>query len=106
MSLLSNLEMSLLPFPASRFAAIVRAMWKLRGRDNKIKRWSELGEFQNIADAAKHILELEEDGNGALFFRIYVDPNPLTGETQDAKILSRLEYQSDKGFYLLEHTAS
>ena len=60
-------------------------MWKLRGRDNRIKQWSEYGEFHNIADAAKRILELEDDPNGALFF----------------EILSRLEYQSEKGFYLV-----
>jgi hypothetical protein len=49
-------------------------MWKLHGRDNKIKRWSEYGEFHNIAHATKCILELEGDPNGALFFRLYVDP--------------------------------
>jgi hypothetical protein len=81
-------------------------MWKLRGRDNKIKQWTEYGDFHNIADAAERILELEGDPNGALFFRVYVDTNPLTAVvvtgTADAEILSRLEYQSDKGFYLLE----
>lgn len=85
-------------------------MWKLRGRDNKIKQWSEYGEFQNIADAAARILELEGDPNGALFFRVYVDPNPLTAVgvtgTDDAEILSRFEYQSERGFYLLERTVS
>lgn len=83
-------------------------MWKLRGRDNKIKRWSEYGEFQNIADAAERILELEGDPHGSLFFRVYVDPNPLTASavtgTTDAEILSRLEYHSDKGFYLLQRS--
>jgi hypothetical protein len=77
-------------------------MWKLRGRDNKIKRWSEYGDFQNIADAAKRILELEGDPHAALFLGVYVDPNPLTGLTADAEILSRLEYRSEKGFYLLD----
>lgn len=85
-------------------------MWRLRGRDNTIKRWSEYGEFHNIADAAKRILELEGDPNGALFFRVYVDPNPLTAAavtgTTDAEILSRLEYQSEKGFYLVERSVS
>jgi hypothetical protein len=57
------------------------------------------GEFHNIADAARRILELEIDPNSALFFRVYVDPNPLTGQTTDATILSRLEYQSENGFY-------
>jgi hypothetical protein len=81
-------------------------MWKLRGRDNKIRQWADLGEFPNIVDAAKRILELEGDPTGALFFQTYVDPNPLTAVTgtADAEILSRLEYQSRKGFYLLERT--
>jgi hypothetical protein len=30
------------------------------------------------------------------FSRIYVDPNPLTGQTADAAILSRLEYQRER----------
>jgi len=77
-------------------------MWKLSGRDNKIKLWSELGEFQTINDAARRVLELEGDPLGALFFRIYVDP-PY--EKSDAEILCRLEYQSAKGFYLLQRTA-
>jgi hypothetical protein len=74
-------------------------MWKLSRRDNKIKQWSELGEFQNISDAARRVLELEGDRLGALFFRVYVDP-PF-GKS-DAEILCRLEYQSAKGFYLLQ----
>ena len=51
-------------------------MWKLSGRDNKIRQWVELGEFQSINDAARHILKLEGDPHGphgALFFRVYVD---------------------------------
>jgi hypothetical protein len=90
------------PFPTPQLPAIVRACGKLRGRDNKIKQWSEYRDFQSIADAAQRILELEADPNGALFLRVYVDPNPLTGQTADAAILSRLEYQSGKGFCLLE----
>ena len=62
--------------------------------------------FRNIADAARRILELEGDPYSALFFRVYVDPNPLTGKTADDEILSRLEYQTEKGFYLLERTVS
>ena len=73
-------------------------MGKLSGRDNKIKQWSELGEFQSIGDAAQRVLELEGDRLGALFFRVYVDP---PGEKSD-EILGRLEYQSAKGFYLLQ----
>jgi hypothetical protein len=42
-------------------------MWELRGRDNKIKQWSEYGDFPNIADAARRILELEGDPYGAFW---------------------------------------
>jgi hypothetical protein len=70
-------------------------MWKLSGRDNKIRQWAELGEFQSISDAARRVLELECDPLGALFFRVYVDP---PAAKSDAEILCRLEYQSDKGF--------
>ena len=74
-------------------------MWKLSGRDNKIRQWAELGEFQSINDAARRVLELEGDPLGALFFRIYAHP---PGDKSDAEILCRLEYQSEKGFYLLQ----
>ena len=74
-------------------------MWKLSGRDNKIRQWAELGEFQSIAPAARRVLELESDPNGALVFRVYADP---LREKSDAEILCRLEYQSAKGFYLLQ----
>jgi len=53
---------------------------------------------------------LEGDPHGALFFRVYVDPNSLTASavtgTEDAEILSRLEYQTQRGFYLLERSVS
>jgi hypothetical protein len=74
-------------------------MWKLSGRDNKIRQWGELGEFQSIDAAARHVVELEGPPFHALFFRVYVDP--ATATKSDAEILCRLEYQSDKGFYLL-----
>jgi hypothetical protein len=68
----------------------------------RVRRFSE--------HAAERILELEGDPHGALFFRVYVDPNPLTAVavtgTDDAEILSRLEYQSEKPFYLLERSLS
>jgi hypothetical protein len=53
-------------------------MWKLSGRDNKVKQWSELGEFQNISDAAGRVLELEGDRLGALFFRVFPPPYPCS----------------------------
>jgi hypothetical protein len=60
----------------------------------------QFGEFQRISDAARRVLELEgRHPLPALFFRIYVDP--ITGTKSDAEILCRLEYESDKGFYLL-----
>jgi hypothetical protein len=43
-------------------------------------------------------LKLEGDPRGALFFRIYADH---LAPKSDAEILCRLEYQSEKGFYLL-----
>jgi hypothetical protein len=74
-------------------------MWKLSGRDNKIRQWKELGEFQSISDAARRVLELEGNHLGSLFFRVYADP---LIEKSNAEILCRLEYQSAKGFYLLK----
>ena len=35
-------------------------MWKLSRRDNEIRQWAEHGEFHNLSDAARRILELEE----------------------------------------------
>jgi hypothetical protein len=74
-------------------------MGKLSGRGNKILHWAELVEFQSISDAARRVLELEGDPVGVLFFRVYVDS---PGEKSDTELLCRLEYQSEKGFYLLQ----
>jgi hypothetical protein len=74
-------------------------MWKLRGRDNKSRQRAELGEFQNISDAARHVLKVEGPPYPALFFRVYIDPT--TGAKSDVEILSRVEYQTEKRFYLL-----
>jgi hypothetical protein len=77
-------------------------MWKLSGRDNEIRQWGELGEFECISDAAGHILKLEDDPQRpALFFRVYVDP-PM--KKSDAEILCRLECQSEKAFYVLRRS--
>ena len=77
-------------------------MWKLSMRPNRPPRqWSELGTFANIEDAAQCVLQHEGASLSALFFRVYVDP--LIG-TPDNKILSRLEYQSDQAFYVLQHS--
>ena len=66
--------------------------------------WHELGDFQSISLAAERVLELENDANGALFFRVYVDT--ITEEQSDAEILCRLEYQAANSFYLLTRTVS
>jgi hypothetical protein len=34
-------------------------MWKLSRRDNDIRQWAELGEFESINDAARQVLKLE-----------------------------------------------
>jgi 16S rRNA G966 N2-methylase RsmD len=71
-------------------------------RGEKVREWTELGSFESISHAARRILELEENRLGALFFRVYVDP-PY-GKS-DAEVLSRLEYRSEKAFYVLTHAA-
>jgi hypothetical protein len=72
-------------------------MWQLRMRDEN-RNWTDLATFEGIGPAAGRILEMEGDRNAALFFRVYADP-PM-GKS-DAEILSRLEYQGAKGFYVL-----
>jgi hypothetical protein len=84
---------------APRATATTLTMWKLSARDNEIRQWAELGEFQRIRDAAQRVLELE-GSSGAVFFRVYVDP--IIGEKSDAEILSRLEFQGWKIFYVLQ----
>jgi hypothetical protein len=77
-------------------------MWKLRGRDDNTKPWEELGDFRGIAEAARHIREIEGDPRAALMFGITIGPDALTGPTMDADILSHLMYASHKRYYLLE----
>ena len=72
-------------------------MWLLSVRDQS-RQWTDIGTFGDIAPAARRVLELEGDPKAALFFRVYADP---LMEKSDAEILSRLEYQGAKGFYLL-----
>jgi hypothetical protein len=71
-------------------------MWQLRMRDEN-RNWTDLASFESIGPAAQRILDIE-GRNAALFFRVYADP--LMGKS-DAEILSRLEYEGTKGFYLL-----
>jgi hypothetical protein len=78
-------------------------MWKLSMRDNhKARQWAELGSFRSIEDAAQCVLHHEGKSLSALFFRVYVDP--ISGNS-DSEILSRLEYQSDQAFYLLQRAS-
>jgi hypothetical protein len=79
-------------------------MWQLRMRD-KNKEWIDLGTFEDIGAAARRVLELEREPAQpmiSMFFRVYADP---LVEQSDAAILSRLEYQGTKGFYLLTRQA-
>ena len=73
-------------------------------RGERGSEWRGLGDFQSVVLAAKRVLELEDDANGALFFRVYVDPT--ADEHSDAEILCRLEYQSAKSFYLVTRQVS
>jgi hypothetical protein len=77
-------------------------MWKLIVRGGRGTPFTKLGSFSSIGDAARKILEMENDPRGAVFFRVYVDPiNPLFGADDDSAALSRLEYQSAKHYHLL-----
>ena len=73
-------------------------MWKLTARGERGTPFAELGSFASIDAAAQTIIKTEDDANGVIFFRVYVDP---TRTPSDAEVLSRLEYQSAKRFYLL-----
>jgi hypothetical protein len=77
-------------------------MWKLAMRGERGSPFVELGSYANIGDAARVILETENNPLGALFFRVYVDPPSLSS---DAEALSRLEYQGAKRFYVLTRSA-
>lgn len=81
-------------------------MWKLSQRTDHPhpKAWHELGDFASICGAAEKIVATEEDPRpdaGAIFFRVYCWH--AEGRT-DARILSRLEYQGRRGFYVLMHS--
>jgi len=77
-------------------------MWKLTARGERGSPFAELGSFASIGDAALRILKIEGDPLGTIFFRVYVDP---ASTRDDAEVLSRLEYQSAKRFYLLQRDA-
>jgi hypothetical protein len=82
-------------------------MWKLRGRDNKLSDGPSMANFGTSSIQRSAFLNWQ-DPNGSLFFRVQVDPTPLTAITgiSDTEIFSRLEYQSEEGFYLLERSVS
>jgi hypothetical protein len=81
-------------------------MWLLQMRDEN-RSWNDLGAFDSIGAAALRVIKLESNPAepvASIFFRIYADP---LMEKSDADILSRLEYQGTKGFYVLtRQTAS
>jgi hypothetical protein len=75
-------------------------MWQLKMRDEN-RSWNELGNFDSIGAAALRVVKLESNPTepiASIFFRVYADP---LMEKSDADILSRLEYQGAKGFYVL-----
>lgn len=77
--------------------------WKLTARGERGSPFAELGDFASIGDAARTIIETEDDPSlGGIFFRVYVDP---TRAPSDADVLARLEYQSERRFYLLTRNA-
>jgi hypothetical protein len=79
-----------------------KTMWKLAARGERGSPFVELGDYASLAEAARSILKAEDRPDGALFFRVYVDPlMPAT----DADALRRLEYQSDTHFYVLTQPA-
>jgi hypothetical protein len=76
-------------------------MWRLSVRDQN-RDWTELGAFVGIGEAALQVMALERDPAqpiGAVSFRVYADP---ALEKFYAVILSRLEYQGAKNFYVLK----
>lgn len=76
-------------------------MWQLSVRDEN-RQWADLGNFDSIGFAALRVIKLESDPTepiGSIFFRVYAEPFM---EKFDAEILSRLEYQGAKGFYVLK----
>src|ERR1700688_587435 len=73
-------------------------MWKLVMRGERGSPFTELGSYANVSDAARVILKTENNPQGAISFRVYVDAlNPPS----DAQALSRLDYQSGKRYYPL-----
>jgi len=81
-------------------------MWQLKMRDEN-RSWTELGTYESIGTAAVHVLKLERGDRAgpiaSIFFRVYADP---LMEKSDADILSRLEYQGEKAFYVLTRRAN
>lgn len=71
----------------------------------KTREWSDLGEFQSIAETASRIFVLEGDPSntvyhpdGGIRFRVRLDPsNPGT----DADLFSSLELACTRYFYLI-----
>ena len=72
-------------------------MWQLSVRDQN-RQWTDIVTFGGIAPAARRVPQLEGEPGAEVFFRVYADP---LMEKSDAEILSRLEYQGAKGFYVL-----
>ncbi|MGE3282615.1 MAG: hypothetical protein AB7O13_16605 [Alphaproteobacteria bacterium] len=70
------------------------------------RQWTDLGNFDSIGAAALRVVKLESSPSepiASIFFRVYADP---LMEKSDAEILSRLEYQGMKGFYVLKRRSA
>jgi hypothetical protein len=81
-------------------------MWKLEMRGARGTPFEGLGSFASIGEAARKILEIENDPHGGFFFRVYISPiNPLFDADDDAATLSHLDYQSARHYYVLSRVA-
>jgi|HubBroStandDraft_2_1064218.scaffolds.fasta_scaffold886677_1 hypothetical protein len=79
-------------------------MWKLEMRGARGTPFTDLGSYASINDAARRVLQTENNPLGAIFFRVYADPAGVLFPT-DKDVLSRLDYQSDTRYYVLSRTA-
>jgi len=78
-------------------------MWKRVMRGERGTPFTELGNYASLDDAARVILKRENDQSGAVLFLVYVDPSD---SRDDAAVLSRLDYQSARHYYLLTRSTN
>lgn len=66
--------------------------------------FTDLGSYDSINDAARAVLQTENNPVGAIFFRVYADPAGVLFPT-DKDVLSRLDYQTATRYYVLSRVA-